>query len=180
MHKAPRSPPPYDVSICVRTSSIAGSPSSRPARPWSLGRCTRLRTPSTRHGVRTRPELLRASVATSRPEGSPGRFRHLSGRMSRKLPGLSGMLLRLCEACTSTGASTSRVHQSSSLFMESCFRSLATGQHCGSTGQRIHYFPGQLCGCRLCLRADLYKNIYEAKVQDALRRADPPRRTDQG
>ena len=47
MHKAPRSPPPYDVSICVRTSLS----SSRPARPWSLGRCTRLRTPSTRHGV---------------------------------------------------------------------------------------------------------------------------------
>ena len=175
MHKAPRSPPPYDVSICVRTSLS----SSRPARPWSLGRCTRLRTPSTRHGVHNTGN----SARIRRGEPSGGLAWAVPPSLSNgKLPGLSGMLLRrggwLCDHKAST--STSRVHQSSSLFMESCFRSLATGQHCGSTGQRIHYFPGQHCGCRLCVRADLYVRLHETKVQDSLRRVDTPRRTDQG
>ncbi len=76
------------------------------------------------------------------------------------------------------------------VYMESCFRSLATrsllpGQRSGSTdrecssflqpGQRIHY-----CGCQLCVRADLYARVHETKLQDSLRGINPPRRTDQG
>ncbi len=176
MHKAPRSPPPYDVSICVRTS---------PSRPHSrVGVCSDIPTTMgkaagawlcescKREGCV--PET-RTSKFLSRPEGLPGRFVHGEFAWTfRNAP----------EGRQTDRHSRKRTPRRSEkllvVYMESCLRSLATGQHCGSTGQRIHYYPGQRCGCRLCLRADLYVRLHETKVQDSLRRVDPPRRTDQG
>ena len=175
MHKAPRSPPPYDVSICVRTSS---------SRPHSrVGVCSDIPTTMgeaagawlcescKREGCV--PET-RTSKFLSRPEGSPGRFVSEFAWTFRNAP--EGQTNR----STYSQENKFRSEKLLVVYMESCLRSLATGQHCGLTGQRIHYFPGQRCGCRLCLRADLYKRLHETKVQVSLRRVDPPRRTDQG
>ena len=86
MHKAPRSPPPYDVSICVRTSS--SRPQSRVGDcsviPTTMGKAAGawLRESCTREGC---VPGTRTSKFLSRPEGSPGRFVQLSGRMIRRI-----------------------------------------------------------------------------------------------
>ena len=138
-----------------------------------------LRESCTREGCV--PET-RTSKFLSRPEGSPGRFVQLSGRMSRRIC-LDSQ--ELSEVPTNRSTFLAREHLLRSekllvVYMESCFRSLATqsllpGQHRLQPGQRIHY-----CVCELCVRADFYLQVHETKLQDSLRRVDTPRRTDQG
>ena len=181
MHKAPRSSPLRRKHLCSNLAVFF--PSSPPLVPGPLHtpphaidatRSAQYRKFSANPSRRA----LRRARLDGPADSEDGLL--VAGEVAWAFRNAPQALRSQSKASTSTSTSTSRVQQSSSLFMESCLRSLATGQHCGSTGQRIHYFPGQHCGCRLCLRADLYKKIYETKLQDSLRRADTPRRTDQG
>ena len=176
--QGPTLSPPYDVSICVRTSS---------SRPHSrVGVCSDIPTTMGKAaGAWLRESCKREGCVPETPGPSGGlawTVRPALGRDEPEhLPGLSGML----PEGPDKQIDIAREHLLRSekllvLYMESCFRSLATqsllpGQHRLQPGQRIHY-----CGCELCVRAELYVRAHETKLQDSLRGINPPRRTDQG